>query len=252
MIGSTFDNVLGGYVFTKQDGKLVSHGTDKVNMIESAWPPIIQGAAVIQFEEDPVDWRKEHDGYGHLILSGKYGNLGDDWEYVKQEGLKSTLEEVIRIFQSEYEKQNDKFLKLEKLHIQLNNSNTDDTFKTVRNMLEQFGLIQPVYVHEHSSIFFHTGPVDTFDSSFAGFFAVSFPHHYSQGHEKYVEHEEYKSVKQMYELCMGELKERTQFVNGEVYSVTYMLRGQDIDHLGGIYSMEDAEEEVKFLLQIES
>ncbi len=94
--------------------------------------------------------------------------------------------------------------------------------------------IFPIYRYEHGSVIYKRGTAHGFDYSNCGFYFIT---------AEALKRSRLKSMEAIKKAVDAELKEYTQWVNGEVYQfMLYDEKGVEEDSSGGFYDIEDIRE----------
>jgi len=117
--------------------------------------------------------------------------------------------------------------------------NTADHIERIKGAAKEEGMkivaIYPVYRYEHGGVAYRRGSAKGFDYSNCGFYIIT---------DETLKNTIGKNDKKLIENGIdAELKEYTQWANGEVYRFTlYDEGGEEIDACGGFYDIEDIRE----------
>lgn len=107
-------------------------------------------------------------------------------------------------------------------------TSTDDHIKLLNEATRNVYYIFPTWKYEHSSVAYGVGKRSGFDSSTNGFYFIP-------KSDKEIKNEEHA-----HGVISMELKEFSQYANGEIYSITiYDVNGDVQDCYGGFYSIDD-------------
>lgn len=254
MIGELRDNVIEGEAYVRRNGTVVCMNNQTVNFVPATWESGIQAVAVIKEETDPIDWRTEGDSYGHLIMAVRNHYLGDKWSYRKPEGKIAALDELLCHLLDELDDKKKKDLKKIQKAIDLTSDDRLDPNFMIHekeSVLEEFGLLEPVWLMSHSGYACGTGAKPCpWDSAYVGYFYVSYPHHDAYTGDNPEEDIKDKMLK-MKARAQHAVQEYSMYLSGQVYEICYMARKEDaeVEYEGGYYGISEARKRAEEILK---